>query len=382
MRVAFAIVSLFRGGGLQRDCLGIARLLRARGHTVTVFTARISSTDETTIGEIAADLDVEVVKCDAWTNHGRNLRFAAAVAELTRGRFDRLVGFDKLICLDVLYCADPSIRFRLRSNPFLGLLPRYRALARLEKNSFAAKATTRLLLLNERQASEYRQVWSTDAERLFLVPPTISLARRQPAFRHDGTRERVRDALAIENSIWSWLSICMQPHNKGLDRVVDALAAFPKARLLVVGANAADKRAAACLRRAQNLDVNERITWLGYRSDLGELMAASDVLVHPARLETTGSVILEAVINGLPVVTTTACGYSRHVETAQAGIVVAEPFRQDDFLSALTKAQDNLVLRQWSAAGAAYGAQDYLYSGWSRAADLIIGDLPPATNMR
>ena len=85
--------------------------------------------------------------------------------------------------------------------------------------------------------------------------------------------------------------------------------------------------------------------------------------------------------NGLPVVTTAACGYAGHVETAQAGIVVAEPFRQDDFLSALAKAQDSLAQRQWSAAGAAYGAQDHLYSGWSRAADLIIGDLLPATKI-
>src|SRR5258708_1188558 len=139
MRVSFFLVTLFRGRGLPRHFLFIARLRRARGHAVTVFTARIASTDETSVGAVAADLDVEVVKCDAWTNHGLNLRFAAAVAELTRGRFDRLVGFDKLMCLDILYCADPSIRFRLRSNPFQGLLPRYRALARLEKNSFGAK---------------------------------------------------------------------------------------------------------------------------------------------------------------------------------------------------------------------------------------------------
>ena len=374
MRLAFAIVSLFPGGGLQRDCLGIAQLLRTRGHEVKVFTARIATTYETATGDAAGDLDVEVLKCEAWTNHGRNLWFAAAVAERTRGRFDRLVGFDKLTGLDVLYCADPSVRFRIQSNPFLGLMPRYRALAKLEQDSFAVPAATRLLLLNQRQANEYRQAWNTPAERLSLVPPTISLARRQPALRYNGTRERVRGNFAFDDSTQVWLSICMQPHNKGLDRVVDALATFPQARLLVVGVGAEDKRAAACLRRAQKLGVAERIEWFGYHADLGELMAGSDCLVHPARVETTGAVILEAIINGLPVVTTAACGYAEHVEAAQAGIVVAEPFRQDEFLSALTQAQDDLALRRWSAAGVAYGAQDHLYSGWSRAADIIIDD--------
>ena len=32
MRFAFGIVNLFAGGGLQRDCVGIAQLLRDRGH--------------------------------------------------------------------------------------------------------------------------------------------------------------------------------------------------------------------------------------------------------------------------------------------------------------------------------------------------------------
>ena len=37
MRFAFAIVSLFPGGGLQRDCLGIARLVCGAGHQVTML---------------------------------------------------------------------------------------------------------------------------------------------------------------------------------------------------------------------------------------------------------------------------------------------------------------------------------------------------------
>src|SRR3954466_8780933 len=45
-------------------------------------------------------------------------------------------------------------------------------------------------------------------------------------------------------------------------------------------------------------------------------------------------------------------------------------------------AQDVATLRRWSEAGTAYGAQDHLYSGWSHAAALIIGDVPSATERR
>ena len=40
MRLAFAIVSFFRWGGLQRDCLRLARAAADAGHEVTIFTAR------------------------------------------------------------------------------------------------------------------------------------------------------------------------------------------------------------------------------------------------------------------------------------------------------------------------------------------------------
>jgi len=52
-RFAFAIVSLLLGGGLQRDCLGIARLVRSRGHHVKVFTTRFAGAEVATIGDVA-----------------------------------------------------------------------------------------------------------------------------------------------------------------------------------------------------------------------------------------------------------------------------------------------------------------------------------------
>ena len=57
MRIAFAITKLFPGGGLQRDCMDLARQVRRRGHDVVVFT---SSTDA---GDFAADLTIWVLRC-------------------------------------------------------------------------------------------------------------------------------------------------------------------------------------------------------------------------------------------------------------------------------------------------------------------------------
>ena len=78
MRIAFAIVSLFPGGGLQRDCMALARAAQRRGHQVTIFASRV-------VGELPGDIIVEPLPNTALTNHGRNRRFAADLAVAVRG---------------------------------------------------------------------------------------------------------------------------------------------------------------------------------------------------------------------------------------------------------------------------------------------------------
>jgi UDP-glucose:(heptosyl)LPS alpha-1,3-glucosyltransferase len=109
------------------------------------------------------------------------------------------------------------------------------------------------------------------------------------------------------------------------------------------------------------------------REDIPELMAATDLLVHPARTETTGTVILEAVANGLPVVTSAICGYAEHVAQADAGIVLPEPFAQAVFVGKLREARDTGRREHWSENAVRYGEAADLYRGLSRAAAIIAG---------
>ena len=94
MRIAFAIANLFPGGGLQRDCIEIAKLIRKAGHEIVIHTARLNRS-------IASDnLAVVVLPNTARTNHSRQQRFAADVLAATAGTFDALVGFEKLSGLE------------------------------------------------------------------------------------------------------------------------------------------------------------------------------------------------------------------------------------------------------------------------------------------
>ncbi|MDC7983449.1 glycosyltransferase family 4 protein, partial [Rhodoplanes sp. TEM] len=354
-RIAFAIVRLFPGGGLQRDCLSLARLVRDRGATVEILAT------ERAAGDFADDLAVRLLPAPGRTNHGVQAAFADRVAAVAGG-FDAVVGFNKMPGLDLLYCADPSIAARIARSPWLALLPRYRAFRALEAGAFAPGRRTRLVLLARPQAEAYRAAWGTEPARISVLPPTVAAARRRPELRRDGTRERLRASLGLGTET-AWLTIGVQPSTKGLDRTVAALAGRPEARLLVAGLAATDRAARDVIGLARRHGVAERILWLGHREDVPAVMAAADLLVHPARLDTTGTVILEAVVNGLPVIASGVCGYAEHVTAAGAGLVLPEPFAADAFAAALATAADPARRAVWSDGGGAYGVRPELYTG-------------------
>ena len=58
----------------------------------------------------------------------------------------------------------------------------------------------------------------------------------------------------------------------------------------------------------QELDVGDSIEFLGYRSDLPDLLAACDVFVLPSRMEGFGLAVVEAMAAGVPVVATRVGG--------------------------------------------------------------------------
>ena len=366
MHFAFAIVSLFPGGGLQRDCVDIARRVRRLGHEVTIFTSRKSGDD------FAEDVPLRILGVCNQANHRRQREFSDEFKRSASRNFDLRVGFDKLSGLDVLYCSDRSTLARATKNPILRLVPRYWQFISLERECFAPNRKTKLLLLSASQLDEYWKAWTTEPNRLVVLPPTLMPTRRRPDCRTNGTRTEYRARFRLSPNDWVWIAVGVQPRTKGIDRSIRALCHFAKARLLIVGLAEGDVRSAGIRNLARRLGVSRRIIWLGHREDVPEIMAAADVLVHPARYDTTGTVILEAIANGLPAITTSACGYGKHVISADAGIVIQEPFQQRTLIAALESAREPICMAHWSKSGREYGKQSWLCEGRGSAAELIV----------
>ncbi|WAX57152.1 glycosyltransferase family 4 protein [Jatrophihabitans cynanchi] len=102
------------------------------------------------------------------------------------------------------------------------------------------------------------------------------------------------------------------PH-KGHDVLLAALARLPQLQwhCRCVGSLDHDASyAAAMCRVAQGSGVADRLRFTGPRTgaQLEAAFGSADVLVHPARVEGYGMVVVEALAHGLPVITTTAGG--------------------------------------------------------------------------
>jgi glycosyltransferase involved in cell wall biosynthesis len=363
MRIALGIVKLFPEGGLQRDCMRLARILAGRGHDVTIFTS-----------ENRWSLDrppcrIELLPVRAYTNHRLDLNFAKRFAAASGNGFDRVVGFNKLAGLDFYYCGDPSILERGRS-VLVRALPRHRAQTMLERETFGPLQRTQILALTKSSAESYRRNWRTPEYRITVLQPSIDPTRQRPDLRSAEHRAAVRAQLGLAENHTVWLWVGAQAHVKGLDRALAALQSAPDTILLVAGVEP-DSKDAVLAGRA--LRKPGSVRFLGFREDIPDLMAAADVLVHPSRLDVTGQVILEAIVNGLPAVVTGLCGFAEHVETSGAGIVLPEPFSQAALDAALARLRDRALAESMSLAGIRYGRETAPLSGLDQAADVIEG---------
>lgn len=361
--IAIAVFRVAAAGGQERHALRLAEALLARGHSVTLYT--------TAAGAVPEGVTVRLIAPRGLSNHGRLVAFQDDLAGSAGGRHDILVGFQKMGGLDVLFCGDWCFADR-RLSPFARILPRYRTLAALERAccGAGAGAAATLLMLAEPQAQSYRDAYPTAAARITILPPTLDRRRVVEDIAPE-RRAAARRALGLSDSEMAWFWLALQPKVKGLDRVIRALALSPGAKLFACGTETGSRAMRAALALARQLGCADRIVTPGVLDEaaLGQHFLAADLLVHPARLDVTGTVIVEALGAGLPVIVTANCGYAHHVVAAGAGVVV--PADAAPQAIAAAAAVDPATRENWSRAAQAYVRGTDLTRGVDEAAAII-----------
>lgn len=354
MKFAFLIFKYFPFGGVQRDMLRVATELARLGNQIDILT--ISWAGEAP----GANIHVKLVPTKGLRNHTRYDNFIhRAQAEMTDANYDLVVGFNRMPGLDAYFAADPCFAEKAhRQRNFLyRLSKRYRWFSACERTIFSQASQTEILLLSEREKAFFQRWYGTPDERFHLLPPYLSASRM--ALQNKGElRQRLRQEFGFNEEDDVLLMVGSGFRTKGLDRAIDAVAALPpatraKTRLVAIGQD--NPKVFNRLILERGLKANVRIS--AGRDDIPQLMQGADLLIHPARRELAGHVLLEAMASGLPVLATDVCGYSSHIDRAGAGRLVKSPFRQANLNACLTEMLESNERQTWAQNGYQYAQE-------------------------
>jgi UDP-glucose:(heptosyl)LPS alpha-1,3-glucosyltransferase len=213
--------------------------------------------------------------------------------------------------------------------------------------------------------------YGTDEQRFHLVPPGISEDRLPPPNAPE-IRDDFRREFAIKLNQHIVLMVGSDYKRKGVDRAIKAISALPfslkeKTLLMVVGRG----NARSYLRLAKKLRVLSHVKFVGERIDVPRFLIGADLLLHPAYQENTGTVLIEAMSVGLPVLATDNCGYGFHVNRAGAGELVPSPFRQETLNHMLVSMLTSENKDRWGLNGKKYVEETDVYGRHEKAADII-----------
>ncbi len=172
-----------------------------------------------------------------------------------------------------------------------------------------ARVTHRLVTISPLQSAELKdRLRLADARKLRCIPLGLNL----DAFRsvdRAAVRPHTRKALGVPDDAWVVATVgrLVPVKNHGLllaafARALDGLAHNrSSARLLIVGDGDPALRV-ELERQAAALGITDQVQWLGWRTDLPQLLAATDVFALTSNDEGTPVAVIEALCAGTPVV--------------------------------------------------------------------------------
>lgn len=191
--------------------------------------------------------------------------------------------------------------------------------------------------------ADFHSAAGMPAEKITVIHNGVDLERFQPPVSDSDRNVEPRVVLCIGQ-------VGMR---KGLDLSLKMLAKVfqktPAAEVWIVGQRHSQKQEAIeyeeeLVRFSEENFPDGSVKWLGRRSDIPDLMRSATLLVHGAKQEPLGRVLLEAAASGLPMVVTNVGGTPEILDGAEELMFAPECF--DDAASLTLDLLNDADLRQ------------------------------------
>jgi len=335
MHLLLALFKYFPYGGLQKDTLRFAEEAVRQGHQATILTTAWE-------GERPEGIHILMCKCTGFSNHAKMQKFEMRFkGELATGKYDVSLAMSRIPGADFYFVADTCMAEWMpqkHSKLALTLFPRYRTYLRQEAEICAPDSKTVLFYIAEAQKKAFKKIYNLPDDRFAYLPPGMDSRCIRPANALEIRRAK-RSELGLNEEQIALILVGTNLWRKGADRVMESMAHVTDKRLVFFIAGADKQENVDKL--AAKYGVAAQVRFLGPRKDINQLLLAADLMVHPAREEGTGTVLVEALAAGCPVICTEECGFSNFVQDATRTVIPSE-FSQKALDAMLAKSIENL----------------------------------------
>lgn len=193
-----------------------------------------------------------------------------------------------------------------------------RTYALLER--LAAYACHRIVTVSEYHRRWARELKIGNERKLVAIPNGISPDR----VKTDRDRESFRKELRIDPGTAMLLTTGRLADQKGLEYLLQAARLISRRsdvrfKIVFAGTGLLESHLKEL---AEGLGVREKVRFLGFRSDIGDLLKASDIVVLPTLHEGLSIALLEAMAAGKPIVTTTIGSNVEATRQGRAALLV------------------------------------------------------------
>jgi glycosyltransferase involved in cell wall biosynthesis len=203
----------------------------------------------------------------------------------------------------------------------------------------------RVLAVSEAARVAYLRAGLDESAHVVTVHNGISV--RTPSVARASTRAKL--GLAPDAPVIAMASVLRagKGHSLAFEAVRHLLPRYPDLRLLVAGDGPARDAVAA-----EAADLGATVLLLGFRRDVLDLLAASDVLLLPSRMDAFPTNLLEAAAVGVPSVATAVGGIPEIVQDGRTGMLVQDPPTVPALVQALDRLLGDEALRRRMGAAA------------------------------
>jgi UDP-glucose:(heptosyl)LPS alpha-1,3-glucosyltransferase len=182
--------------------------------------------------------------------------------------------------------------------------------------------------------------YQVPTEKITVIPNAASLPAFSDAERA-AWRASVRAGYQIGDDQTVFVFAAMNPQLKGAAQLLTAFTELVRCELPVT-LMMAGKFARNLVELADRLGIRKQVRFIGPTNEMVKLYAAADVLVHPTFYDPSSKVVIEALMMGIPAISTRYNGASDMI-TAEDGTLRGRVIDEPSNIAALAKAMTELT---------------------------------------